>query len=127
MKALILTAVAALISSAAFSAPLRCVTVPRESDSGYVMTFSPRMDKVLVEEVTISGTHKVASLVCSAEQSKGPRHPDQLFTTTCYEPYIRDGGYSAVLRVGGFAGLNDVTLSEVTFMGSKEISHLRCN
>lgn len=126
MKNLILSAAIALSSTAAFASSLRCVTVPTAPDSGYVMTFSPRMDKVLVEQITIAGARKVASLVCSSQQQKGPRHPDQMFTTNCYEPYIRDGGYSAVLRMGGIAGFHDVVLSEVTIMGSKDISHLQC-
>ena len=127
MKNLILSAAIVLSSTAAMAAaPMRCVSVPATPDAGYVMTFSPRMDKVLVEEITIAGARKVASLVCSAQQSKRQSHPDQMFTTNCYEPYIRDGGYSAVLRIGGIAGFRDVVLSEVTIMGSKEVAHLKC-
>jgi hypothetical protein len=78
MKNLILSIVVTLFSAVAFAAPLRCVTVPTRPDTGYVMTFNNRVDKVLVEQITIAGARKVATLVCSTNSKKTPNHPDKM-------------------------------------------------
>ena len=110
----------------AVSSGLTCNQVPLVADNGYLVTFSKDMKKAAVERLTIKGAKIVATLVCTTNGNKTPNYPDKMTVWNCTEPKLRDAGYSAVLKMGGFAGFRDVTLSEVTFRGSEVVAQLRC-
>lgn len=40
----------------------------------------------------------------------------------CHTPNVADTGYQLVVETGGFAGITQVTLSAINFMGSKQVA-----
>ncbi len=130
MKKMIgLLALAASMSSvAAFASPsaLQCKENGTGPDNGYSVYISKNGSRATVEEVTIAGVKTIATLQC-VNTGAHPSAPDMPYTVlSCWEPNIRDGGYSVQVKQGGFAGLTTATLSEVTLAGANEIAELSC-
>ncbi len=96
------------------------------SNSQFSVSISATRNEALVVQSENGKTETVGRLACQATNER-LTHPDQIITTlSCYEPFLRDAGYSLILRQGGIANISQMRLSEVSFIGSKVIASLYC-
>lgn len=104
---------------------LSCREIGSGPDNGYRIQVSANLDKALIEVTTIAGTHTIANLDCSRSQEQ-PLPENEHVIIDCYEPSIRDAGYSLVIFSGGATHQILGELFAVNFAGDKKIAELSC-
>lgn len=118
-----------LLSGQAFadtpvSKPLVCRETNKR-DSGYVVTVNTDRTKALVKTVSFTGAKVVAQLSCHAF---GNEQAGMKTLYTCSDANIRDAGYSVRLVYSSKDSKPQLfaQLSEVSFVGAKLLTQLRC-
>jgi hypothetical protein len=116
MKKILFVALTALVSSPAFAfaPPTGCHD---GRDHGYTVEFRNGMAEVSL--TTFADTKVIANLTCRRVNSDA-------VVLSCYEPNLRDAGYSLVMRAPKEMGVYPATLKEVTFAGSEPVAELEC-
>ncbi len=107
-----------------------CRDVKAGPDHGLSLTVSVAEKKGTLSQMTIMGPRPVqfGELNCEFPPAPDQVHPDQIVTlATCETPAIPDAGYSVIIRGGGFTGITTAKVSEISILGSTEISRMTCS
>ncbi len=108
-----------------FANPLICTE--NTNRLGYRIHFSAAMNSAVVAKYTRIGPKVVANLTCMRSPAPPSAMPSQDYVlVTCFEPNLRDAGYSVVVRANSGNGSVKAILSEVSFVGSRPIAELAC-
>jgi hypothetical protein len=125
MKIAIFSILMALAAGSAFASPITCSDA--RDRFGFSVHFSANLSSAQVTQETSRGPKVLANLACTQPTETRPSRPGQdRILAACFEPLIRDAGYSVILRVENGNGSTTSTLSQVTFAGSHPIAELVC-
>ncbi|MGZ3694708.1 MAG: hypothetical protein ACXWQO_11035 [Bdellovibrionota bacterium] len=123
MKQLFIAALITFTATSAFANPTSC----RENvDHGYSVNFSRGFTMAQVLQTTIADTKVVANLKCGPAEVLQTRRDGIVVVASCYEPELRDAGYSLTVKQNRRNGATMATLYEVSFVGSKPIAEMGC-
>jgi len=127
VKLLAISSVLSLMSLNAFAQESVCRDNNAGMDNGYTVTISADASSALVQETSIAGIQTVAELKCFEPATEQVRFPDMpTLVLSCFEPQLRDAGYSVAIVAGGLANLKSMTLSSTSLAGSKVIAKGIC-
>ena len=126
MKKMIVGTLIALTCVTSMSQAMNCKENGTGIDNGYNVYVSKDGKRAVVEEISIAGPKTLATLVCARSNVKAPCCDQEYVSLSCYEPNLKDIGYSFVVKQGGFAGLTTGTLSEISLVGSKQVAATTC-
>ena len=128
MKKMFLFAFAMLILSlnAFADSTVVCRDFSEDAFGGYEVQLLTKSDNSTVARVRFSDTTELAQLVCTEIKADPYMRDAAQPILGCHEEFLNDGGYSLVFTDGDFMGKQYVILSEVSFVGTKEIAKLPC-
>lgn len=128
MKKMLFCSLGALmLSLSAFADPaMTCKDFSEDAFVGYQVDLSTQSNNVTVARVRFAGTSELAQLVCTKIEADPANSDAAQPILGCHEEYLNDAGYSLVLTDEDFTGKQYVILSEVSFVGTKEIVKLPC-
>lgn len=113
--------IAAMLSAAPVSA-LANFSCKESSGQGYAAGFNATLTEATVLQVSGRQPKVLARLRCSRVRPLGLSSGQVVLS--CYEPRIRDGGYS--LRVQGQGQAATATLFAITIAGARKLAELGC-
>ena len=130
MKTSFMTAIATitftLAASAAVAGNRVCVDTNSGPDHGYQVAFDSTLTAARVSMQSIAGPQALAQLKCQVSRKRAPGADQTYVIAQCFEPQLRDAGYSVVISGGGFTGMVTAQLSEISIAGATPVASLFC-